>query len=98
MALLMDRPNGDGWAHLVSDLPGTPGSRELRSFGESVSILRRVHREKSYAEHYDIRGDEITRAARAGAKTISRRELGKILREKKKAVPSKNQVNSVNTP
>jgi len=89
MALLMDRPNGDGWAHLVSDLPGTPGSRELRSFGESISILRRVHREKSYAEHYDIRGDEITRAARAGAKTISRRVLGKILQKKKRLLNQK---------
>jgi hypothetical protein len=79
----MDRPNGDGWAHLVSDIDGEEGRRELADFGILLGLVRRIHRKNTYAEHYDIRELEIVKAGKAGAKTVSRHELGCILRRKK---------------
>ena len=83
MALFMEKPNGDGWAHLVSDLNGDPGCVELRTFLKIIGIRRPLHRAGTYAEHCDIRGDEIPRAWKAGAKIISRRELAQLLRKKR---------------
>lgn len=83
MALFMERPNGDGWAHLVSDLNGEEGLEELISFGKRVGLTRRIHRKGSYAEHYDLRSPEIERAKAAGARVVTRRELAIILKEKK---------------
>jgi hypothetical protein len=79
----MDRPNGDGWAHLVSDIDGEKGRTELKDFGKLLGLARLIHRNNTYAEHYDIRGWEIEKAEKAGALTVSRRELGYILKDKK---------------
>jgi hypothetical protein len=83
LAIFMDRPNGDGWAHLVSDLDGESGRLELMDFGRKIGLARRIHRDNTYAKHYDIRGSEIERARKAGAGVVSRRELGNLLRCKK---------------
>jgi hypothetical protein len=83
LAIFMDRPNGDGWAHLISDLNGESGRLELMDFGRKIGLARRIHRDNTYAKHYDIRGSEIERAKKAGAGVVSRRELGNILRCKK---------------
>ncbi len=83
MTVFMEKPNGDGWAHLVSDLNGEKGREELVAFGRSIGLTRRIHRKGSYAEHYDIRNPEIEKAKAAGAEVVTRRELGSILREKK---------------
>jgi len=79
----MERPNGDGWAHLVSDQCGELGRAELRAFLRTIRVGRPLHRSCSYAEHCDIRGAEIRRASRAGAQVISRRELAQLLRKKR---------------
>jgi len=79
----MERSNGDGWAHLVSDLLGEEGLLELVSFGRRIGLKRRIHRKGSYAEHYDIRNPEVELAKAAGAKVVTRRELAMILKEKK---------------
>jgi hypothetical protein len=84
VAVFMENPNGDGWAHLLSDLNGKEGREELVSFGRRIGLRRRIHRKGSYAEHYDIRNPEIGLAKAAGARIITRRGLGSILREKKR--------------
>jgi hypothetical protein len=83
VAVFMERPNGDGWAHLVSDLHGEPGRAELRSFLRFIGVRRPLHRAHTYAEHCDIRGTEISHARNAGAEVISWRELARLLREKR---------------
>jgi hypothetical protein len=84
VAVFMENPNGDGWAHLLSDLNGKEGREELVSFGRRIGLRRRIHRKGSYAEHYDIRKPEIELAKAAGARIITRRGLASILREKKR--------------
>jgi hypothetical protein len=84
----MEKPNGDGWAHLVSDLHGEPGRAELRVFLKSIGVRRPLHRACTYAEHCDIRGAEISRARDAGAGLNSRRELAQLLKEKRQIVES----------
>ncbi|UCF89390.1 MAG: DUF4031 domain-containing protein [bacterium] len=79
----MEKPNGDGWAHLVSDLHGPAGRAELRVFLRMIGVGRPLHRSYSYAEHCDIRGIEIGRARGAGARIITRRELARLLRKKR---------------
>ena len=83
VAVFMEKPNGDGWAHLVSDLHGNPGRTELRAFLKIIGVRRPLHRTGTYAEHCDIRGSEIHRALEAGAEVISRRELAQLLRMKR---------------
>lgn len=83
MAVFMEKPNGDGWAHLVSDLHGEPGRTELRAILKNIGVRRPLHRACTYAEHCDIRGAEISRAREAGTEVISRRELARLLREKR---------------
>ena len=84
LPIFLDKSSRDGWAHLVSDLPGEGGRRELLDFGMSLGLAKKVHRDRTYAEHYDIRGAEIERALEAGARIVSRRELAVILRRKKR--------------
>ncbi|UCG39379.1 MAG: DUF4031 domain-containing protein [bacterium] len=86
MAVYMDRPNGDGWAHLISNLEGNGGRRELVRFGRMIGLTRRIHRMGCYGEHYDIRGSEIRRAAAAGALLVARREIALILRGKRRSL------------
>jgi hypothetical protein len=85
VALYMEKPNGDGWAHLVSDLHGQPGRAELRSFIKEIRVRRPLHRAYTYAEHCDVRGQEIHRAREAGAEVITRRELARLLRKKRES-------------
>lgn len=83
MAVFMERSNGEGWAHLVSDLHGEEGLLELVSFGRKIGLKRGIHRKGTYAEHYDIRDPEIQLAKAAGARIVTRRELATILKDKK---------------
>ncbi len=79
----MDKPNGEGWAHLLSDRPGEEGSEELRSFAREIGLIWRLQSRGTYAEHYDIRESDIPRAGSAGVGVVSRRKLAEILRDKK---------------
>jgi hypothetical protein len=83
VAIYMDKPTLDGWAHLISDLSGKPGQEELYAFARDGFLPRRRHRSGTYAEHLDIRGSEIIRAEAAGARTITRRQLARILKAKR---------------
>lgn len=84
MAIFMDRPRSDGWAHLFSDKAGEAGSRELEEFADRIGLIRRrIHALHTYAEHYDIRGGEIHLVRAAGVPVVDRRELGRILKKKR---------------
>ncbi len=83
MVIYMDKPNGEGWAHLLSDQAGEEGSEELGSFAGRIGIIRRLQSRGTYAEHYDIRERDISRAGSAGIGVVSRRKLAEILRDKK---------------
>ncbi len=83
MAIYMDNPNGEGWAHLLSDRPGEEGSEELRSFARGIGLIWKLQSRGTYSEHYDIRDSDIPKAEYAGAEVVSRRKLAKILRDKK---------------
>jgi hypothetical protein len=83
LPIFMDRINQDGWAHLISDIAGKSGRRELVEFGREIGLTRKLHRDSTYAEHYDIRGEEIDRAVKAGIPVVSRRKLAHILKQKK---------------
>ena len=84
MAIFMDKPRNDGWAHLFSDKPGEEGSNELHAFAEKIGLRGRwVHAAYSYAEHYDIKEGYIKIAKSAGAIIVDRRKLGRILKRKK---------------
>ncbi|MFV2082236.1 MAG: DUF4031 domain-containing protein [bacterium] len=85
----MDKPNGEGWAHLLSDQPGKEGSEELRNFARRIGLFRRLQSRGTYAEHYDIRESDIPRAGSAGAEVVSRRKLAEILRKKRTLMGSK---------
>ena len=97
MAIYMDKPTREGWAHMISDLPGKPGQDELFSFARDAFLPRRRHRSGSYAEHIDIRGLEIHRAEAAGARTITRRQLARILKTKKLAEQAASLVSPIST-
>ncbi len=84
MAIFMDKPGNNGWAHLFSDKPGKSGLEELHTFAALIGLRKQwVHASFSYAEHYDIKGDYIKLAEAAGARFVDRRILGRILREKR---------------
>lgn len=88
MTVFMDRPNGAGWAHLLSDLPGEAGTTELKTFTREAGILRRLQSPGTYSEHYDIRGADIHLAEASGANVATRREIALILRNKKSGTGS----------
>lgn len=83
VAILMERPGRDGWSHLISDRSGEAGRTDLVLFLRKIGVRRPLHRACTYAEHCDVRGAEIRRAAQAGARVISRRELGRLLKAKR---------------
>ena len=95
MAIYMDKPTREGWAHMISDLPGKQGQEELFSFARDAFLPRRRHRTGTYAEHIDIRGSEIHRAETAGAQVIMRRQLAKILKTKKLADHAAGRISSL---
>ena len=95
MAIYMDKPTREGWAHMISDLPGKWGQEELFSFARDAFLPRRRHRTGTYAEHIDIRGAEITRAEAAGARIISRRQLATILKSKRQGDGAARYVSSL---
>jgi len=87
MSIVMDKPGSNGWVHLLSDMPGEEGSKELHAFAAGLGLRKRwVHAPHSYAEHYDIRGDYIQLAEAAGVKLVDRRKLGNLLRVKRHAM------------
>ena len=87
MSIFMDKPGNGGWVHLLSDIPGKAGSKELHAFASRIGLRRHwVHAPLSYAEHYDIRDSYIELAEAAGVRLVDRRELGSILKLKRQTM------------
>ena len=76
---------GDRMYHLLSDIPGPEGARELRAFALPLGFRERwVQYPGSYREHFDVtERDARTILAQGGARLISNRELGALLATKR---------------
>lgn len=90
MAVLMDRPrtlpDGRITAHLISDLHGVEGYRELLAVALSLGCHPIfLQYPSTYKEHFDLMGPLRIRAALAHPHVIQvrRRRVAVILREKK---------------
>ncbi|MFO0645783.1 MAG: DUF4031 domain-containing protein [Polyangiales bacterium] len=71
-------------AHLVSDLPGEEGTRELVAFARSLGIPAvAIQHAGRYSEHFDLAGPWLEAARQAGAQLVDRYQLVAILRRKR---------------
>jgi Protein of unknown function (DUF4031) len=71
-------------AHLVSDLLGEEGTRELVAFARSLGIpAEAIQHAGRYSEHFDLAGPWLEAARQAGARAVDRYELVAILRRKR---------------
>lgn len=71
-------------SHMVSDLPGEAGTRELLAFAEKIGMRAEwIQKAGTRHEHFDVFEKRYQRALDAGAKVVSRRELVMIFKAKK---------------
>jgi hypothetical protein len=71
-------------AHLVSDLHGEEGTRELVAFGARLGMRERwLQSRGTYREHFDLFGRLVDDARAAGAVELNRRDFVGILRAKR---------------
>jgi len=92
--IVMDRPrrldDGRLTAHMLSDLDGDDGYRELLAVGVSIGCLPVFLQYRgTYKEHFDLMGPRRVAAAAAHPliREVTRREVALILQRKKAAVP-----------
>ena len=72
-------------AHLLSDLLGEEGTRELVEFGVALGIpAAMIQHAGGYREHFDIAGPWLDAAHAAGAVRVDRDTLVAILRRKRR--------------
>lgn len=71
--------------HMLSDIPGPEGARELRAFALKLGFRERwVQYPGSYREHFDVtERDAQAILARGGVQLLSNRELGALLAAKR---------------
>lgn len=71
-------------SHLVSDLPGEEGSRELIAFARKIG-MRKEWLQKSGAahEHFDVYGKRRRRALGAGCIEVDRKRMVAVFRAKR---------------
>ena len=76
---------GDRMYHLLSDIAGREGSRELRAFAVPLGFRERwVQYPGSYREHFDVTArDAQTILARGDVRLLTNRELGALLAAKR---------------
>ena len=76
---------GDRMYHMLSDIPGPEGARELRAFARSLGFRERwVQYPGTYREHFDVT-ERDARVILAGGATrlLTNRELGALLATKR---------------
>ncbi len=74
-------------AHLMSDLTGDEGTRELVAFARALGIpAAALQHAGTYREHFDVAGPWLDEALRAGATQVDRYALVEILRRKREAL------------
>ena len=65
--------------HMIADSP-----KELHAMAYNIGVKRRyVQYEGRYDEHYDVSLGARAKAVKLGAKEITMRELGKMIRERR---------------
>jgi Protein of unknown function (DUF4031) len=80
---------GDRMVHVLSNLIGPEGSRELRSFVAEFGIRPEwVQYPGSYREHFDARAETGLAMLAKGARAATNREVGELLAAKKAAPQS----------
>lgn len=97
--ILVDQPRDWGagfnarWgpsAHLLSDLAGEEGRRELAEFAAKIGLSGfRPHHAGEYNEHYDVAGQWYDAALREGAVPIDRHRLVAVLKAKRVTSPAR---------
>ena len=74
--------------HLISDLEGEAGQRELREFAAKIGLrLSWIQYPGTYKEHLDLFGRRIEAALSNGATRIDRMRFVNILRKKRGLAP-----------
>jgi uncharacterized protein DUF4031 len=75
---------GDRTYHVLSDLAGEVGSRELRAFTEALGFSWRwVQYPGTYREHFDAPSEDYDEIVASGATPISTSDLGRLLAAKR---------------
>lgn len=72
-------------AHLMSDLPGEEGTRELTAFAESIGLRAEwIQEAGTPREHFDLLGSNKIWAARVkGAREVTRRRVVEVIEAKR---------------
>jgi hypothetical protein len=79
-------PRGGRIYHILSDLDGAEGGSELREFIRGLGLQTRwVQYPGTYREHFDAPGRYGDILLAHGARLITTRELGELLRRKRSA-------------
>jgi hypothetical protein len=76
---------GDRMYHMLSDIPGAQGARELREFARSLGFRDRwVQYPGSYREHFDVtERDAQVILGIEGVRLLTNHELGALLAAKR---------------
>jgi Protein of unknown function (DUF4031) len=76
---------GERMYHMLSDISGPEGARELRAFALKLGFRERwVQYPDSYREHFDLtERDAKAILARGGAQLLTNHELGALLAAKR---------------
>lgn len=70
-------------AHMISDLPGEDGTKELVAFARGIGLRAEwLQKPGTRHEHFDVFEGRYQRALDAGARVVTRRELVAIFRAK----------------
>jgi hypothetical protein len=78
---------GDRMYHVLSDLIGPEGSRELRAFVAAFGMRPEwMQYAGTYREHFDAREDTGLAMIAHGARLATNREVGQLLAAKKAAM------------
>lgn len=75
---------GDRMFHLLSDLHGAEGTQELLHAARACGVPTRfIQYPGTYREHFDIHGPMVDILLERGARLVTNREVGLLLRAKR---------------
>lgn len=76
-----------GCSHMVSDLLGEDGHRELMDFAKRIGMRPEwLQKPGTEHEHFDIFGERRNRALRAGCVEVDRKRMGEVFKAKRAAI------------
>ena len=71
-------------AHLISDIPGKEGTRELTRFAVKIGLKRRwMSKYGKSDEHFDVMNTFIDKALKTGARQIDKYKFANIIKKKR---------------